>query len=58
MHTHTKRDSASASAQHVVSRRPRRDVHEPRHDTRPAVLTLITSFLATYGWLAYMLWSI
>lgn len=36
----------------------KRDVHEPRHDTRPAILTLTLSFLATYGWLAYMLWSI
>jgi hypothetical protein len=35
----------------------RRDMHEPRHDSRPAIITLTLSALATYGWLAHMIWS-
>jgi hypothetical protein len=35
----------------------KRDVHEPRHDSRPAIITLTLSALATYGWLAHMIWS-
>lgn len=36
---------------------PKRDVHEPRHDLRPAIITFILSTLATYGWFGYMIWS-
>lgn len=39
---------------------PHRDLHEPnhKHNAFGARITLILSTIATYGWLAYMIWSI